>query len=78
MIANQNDITAAKAWLDKQGVNISPRQFANASKQLNMSFSILLRFISQMLNGGQGSSGAPIAKGLAELAAMAKVGRSVS
>lgn len=66
---NDKDILQARAFLEARGIPLAhfpPHRFAAASRQLNMDFSALLRFLGRLLNSGQGMGQAPIARAIAD------------
>jgi hypothetical protein len=72
--ASNPEIRKARSFLfshHKKGFGISPRRFANASKELSVSFRELLRFISILYARGQ-QGGVFRMEALRELAMKAK------
>ena len=66
----------ARAFLLSRGVPLDavpPEQFAKASEETGMGFTMLLRFLGRLLNGGQGMGQAPIARGIAEDTILSRV-----
>jgi hypothetical protein len=58
MSATPPEIRKARSFLyahHKRGFGISPRKFANSSKELGVSFRELMRFISILYARGQGT-----------------------
>lgn len=57
MSASPAEVRAARGFLrtnaKARSGEISPRKFANASKELGVGFRELLRFISRLYSGGQ-------------------------
>jgi len=52
----QAEIRAAKSFLERRGIKsdeISPKQFAQAAKELDKSFAETLRILARELSGGQ-------------------------
>lgn len=59
MSASSDEVRAARAFLFSRGMqarDIPPRKFANAAKELSLSFSQLLSFIGRLYDAGQNQS----------------------
>ncbi len=57
MEALPKDVRAARAYLYQRGLTadkIPPRRFANAAKELGVTFSELLKLLGRVMSGGQG------------------------
>jgi hypothetical protein len=69
MSVKPKEVREARAFLQKRGFStgdIPPRLFASAAKQMNKSFSDLLKEIARLQLGGQGQGQAPDATRIAE------------
>jgi len=58
-VATPPEVRKARAFLRGKGINtreIPPRKFASAAKEMDRGFRELLKFIMQLMSGGQGQS----------------------
>lgn len=56
MPASPTEVRAAREFLFRRGAiaqDVPPRKFANAAKEMNLSFIQLLGFLSRLYSGGQ-------------------------
>ena len=77
-MSTPHDVVSARMFLLKNKIpldQVPPERFAAAARELDIGFSLLLRYIGRLLNSGQGMGGAPIARGIAEDAALSRAGR---
>lgn len=64
MSASAKEVAAARAYLQGRGVksgDISPRHFANSSKEMGKGFGQTLKYLVLLMSGGSGTGPARIA-----------------